>query len=655
MLPEKLLAARRGRRAAIAVVATALVLGVVLLAWDWNWFKPLVERRVQVATSRHFAIDGDLHASLGRTTVVTAERLRLGNAAWSEHPQMAQLERLEVHIALRPLLRREIVLPYVAVQRPHVLLERNDQGEANWVFGPSDAEPSPPRIDRLRVSDGQVTLIEPSLQTNLQVQVRSGDPSAPGEPEPLLAAGHGTYRGEPFDLEAQADSPLELRNADRPYRVELSVVAGDTRARASGALVAPMQLTDFAVRFQLAGSDLAKLSRLTDLQLPSTPPYSLDGELSRRGSTWSYTGFQGRIGDSDIGGDVAVDLDGPRPMLRASLASRRIDLDDLAALIGAPPKTGPGHTASIEQRKQAEAQRQQRRVLPDAPVDLSKLRAMDAQVRLHADRVRSSWLPVEAITANLQLQAGRLRIDPLTLRAAGGKVAGALLLDASGNALQAELRLRANGVDVPKLIPAAQALRQSTGRLAGEMALTARGASVAQLVATAHGQVALAMGPGHLSNLILELVGLDVAEALRFLVRDKMVPLRCAWADLAVEQGVVHSRSFALDTTDTVLYVEGDVDLREEAIRLRLVPQPKDPSPLTLRTPLRLTGTFKKPAVRPEPGPLMARGAAAVALAMIAPPAALLAFIETGPGKDTDCGVRSAAPRVAGEAIRKPR
>jgi uncharacterized protein involved in outer membrane biogenesis len=159
------------------------------------------------------------------------------------------------------------------------------------------------------------------------------------------------------------------------------------------------------------------------------------------------------------------------------------------------------------------------------------------------------------------------------------------------------------------------------------------------MLGTSDGSIAVGMGKGRLSNLLLELAGLDIAEALAFLVgKDKLVTLRCAWAQLDVKDGDVNVGSAAFDTTDTVLYLQGKASLDDEALGLRLVPQPKDMSPLALRTPIDVGGTFKKPKVRPDPGPLLARGAAAAVLFAIAPPAALLALIETGPGVDTDCG-----------------
>ena len=58
---------------------------------------------------------------------------------------------------------------------------------------------------------------------------------------------------------------------------------------------------------------------------------------------------------------------------------------------------------------------------------------------------------------------------------------------------------------------------------------------------------------------------------------------------------------------------------------------------ISLRVPLEVRGTFKDPRLSPQPGPLVARVAVAAALYAIAPPAALLALIETGPGEDAGC------------------
>ena len=69
---------------------------------------------------------------------------------------------------------------------------------------------------------------------------------------------------------------------------------------------------------------------------------------------------------------------------------------------------------------------------------------------------------------------------------------------------------------------------------------------------------------------------------------------------------------------------------------------------LALRTPLYIKGPMRDPKIRPKAGPLAARGAVAAALGAIAPPLAALAFIETGPGEDTNCGQLLAEARAKG-------
>ena len=106
----------------------------------------------------------------------------------------------------------------------------------------------------------------------------------------------------------------------------------------------------------------------------------------------------------------------------------------------------------------------------------------------------------------------------------------------------------------------------------------------------------------------------------------------------------MRARSLAFDTTDTVLFGSGKVNLQQETLALELRPEPKDMSPLSLRGPLEIRGTLKDPEFQPKMKPLLARAVAATALYAIAPPAALLALIETGPGKDIECATGQVDP-----------
>ena len=148
------------------------------------------------------------------------------------------------------------------------------------------------------------------------------------------------------------------------------------------------------------------------------------------------------------------------------------------------------------------------------------------------------------------------------------------------------------------------------------------------------------MGGGEVSNLGMELSGLDIAESLGFLAKgDKKIPIRCFVADFEVKDGAFWPRTFVFDTTDTTLIMDGGANFKDESLNLRVSAHPKDPSLMSVRTPVTIKGHFSEPSVGVEKAPLVARGAAAVALGVLLTPlAAILAFIEPGGQLDSNCG-----------------
>ena len=658
-------AARHGPRHAIlehpwllvlAIVAVALVILVVI--WDWNWFKGPIERQVSQRTGRSFEIGGDLDVDLGWVSTIRADRIRFGNAAWSKQATMATADRVELDLELTPLLRRNVRIPRLRLARPVLNLEVGPQGTGNWTFGKPGTTDT--QFRRLWIDDGKLAFLDAAKKTDIKVDVASlaakGDETA----APINAKGGGRWKGNAFTVRGRAESPLALGDADSPYRIDAHATAGATRAHARGTLLDPLRLRDFDLKLALSGNNLDDLYPLIGLALPASPPYSLDGRLTRditagggdgKGSgknpgkrvVWHYDGFTGKVGDSDLAGKLSVETGGKRPYLRATLASRRLDFDDLAGFVGAAPQAGGGETTNPELAALAARQRARARVLPDTPYNLGRLRAMDADVRWKAQRINAPTLPLDDMDAHLKLEDGVLRLDPLNFGVAGGDIRSVIRMDARESTIRTRAQIGARGLDLAKLMPDVKLAQDAIGKVGGDIAITGSGNSIARMLATADGDIALGMGRGQISNLLMEFAGLDLAEALKFLVtKDRKVPVRCAFGDFAVRDGVMTARALAFDTTDTILVGDGTISLRDESLDLRLRPRPKDRSLFVLRSPLLVSGTFKDPSFRPDLKRVGLRGAIALTLASIAPPLALLATIELGPGEDSSCGGRYA-------------
>lgn len=640
--PASALAAVRRHPLLTAAAALLLGLAVLVLLWDWNWFRGPLERVVEARTGRQFQL-GRLDVDLGLVTTVRLDRIRFGNADWASTPTMAEAERAEIDLALGPLVRGRVVLPALRLTRPRLVLEANPGGPGgNWTFG--DSGDSAVEYRRLRVDRGQLRYLDRRERTDIRLGLHSL-PTKGGADAAIALAGGGQWRDNDFDIEGRASPPLQLRDRDAPYRIDVRATAGSTRAHARGTLLDPVRLRDFDLRLAMSGSNLEHLYPLLGLALPPSPPYEVDGRFRRevrgRLTTWRYHDFEGRVGDSDLAGDVDVISGGARPFFKARLRSRRLDFDDLAGFVGGAP--GSGENSDPKLRALAARREARGRVLPDTPYRLDKLRAMDAKVRLRADRIESPGLPLDDMDAHLELEGGLLRLDPLDFGVAGGRIRSTVHMDARRSPIRTRADADARGLDLARLLPNVELAEDAIGRVGGSASLSGSGNSIARMLATSDGTLALGMGRGRISNELMEFAGIDLAEIAKFkLTGDRKIAVRCAFADFGVEQGVMTARALAFDTTDTILIGKGTIDLGEETLDLTIRPRPKDRSLLALRAPLYVEGRFSDPQIRPDMGRIGLRGAIALTLGSIAPPAALLATLELGPGEDADCGGRYA-------------
>jgi hypothetical protein len=473
---------------------------------------------------------------------------------------------------------------------------------------------------------------------------------AAGEGGKLEATGKGRFRGEATtvtatipNLDPQHTAPLELQG---------KATVGRTRAEAKGSLATDGRSLDLEMR--LAGQTLKDFGAITGIVFPDTPPYDVAGKLRHDGNDWVFDPFAGKVGDSDLAGSATYSKRARKPLFTARFTSKLLDLDDLGPLIGAPPKTGAGETAAPEQRARAAQRAATQSLLPEQRFSTAAWGKMDADVRLDALKVqRPKQLPIDRLSTHLVLKDSVLKLQPLDFGIADGRVTSSITLDANQKPERGDIKADVQGLKLAPLFPTVKTMQEALGTLYGQAELVGHGTSVAELLGSSDGRASLAVDGGRISALLVELIGLDVGEAILVLgPKHTQVQLRCAVSGFAVKGGVATADSFVIDTDDTVIKVDGSIDLDNETLDLEAHPYPKDPSLFALRSPIVLQGALRKPKIRPRAGPLAARVAAAAVLAAVSPPLGLLALVETGPGKDAPCGELLARAKAKG-AVKK--
>lgn len=620
----------------LGILAGVPVLAALL--FDSNWLKGPVERAVSERVGRPFTIHGDFDIVPRLRPRIVMERVQLANPEWAAAPDTLRLERAEITVSLLPLLRGAIVLPEVTLSNPVIELERNAAGANNWTL--PEQEPreegsrAAPVIGLLTVDRGVVQFRDAMKDTALTVNVETTQTAAG---RGLGVKAGGKYMGREVEGSATGGPILSLADTTTPYPLDVTFRVGRTSGTIKGTVTGLATLAAADLQLDVRGDTASDLYDLILLAIPPTPPYHVTGRLIRETGWWRFHGFKGTVGDSDLSGSADFAMGDGRSRLQAKLHSNLLDLDDLGGFVGADPETGPGETASAQQERRVEAKASKPRILPDLPIKLDRLRAMDADVEFVGKAIRGKT-PVDDLKTRILVEGGVLRAAPLDFGLAGGNVVARLTLDGRKDVAGVDGNFEFRRIDLSKLFPRNKMVANATGLVGGRAALKGSGNSLAQVLADADGTLGLASSGGRVSNLVLELAGLDVAEALRLLFGgDKSVRVRCAVADVGVQDGVIQTRNVIVDTTDTNIKVDGTIDLGSETLDLTLHPLPKDYSPLALRSPLHLKGTFKKPTIRPDSELLVRGGVAAVLAAVAAPVMALVALIESGPGDNVDC------------------
>lgn len=611
------------------------LLAVVLLVlfWSWAWFIPLAERQASAALGRQVRI-GDLDLNLGRVTEVVVSDLRVSNPeGYPEEPPFAAVPRLSLRVDVWEYLRnRRIVIPEIAVERPEVRLVSRAEGDNNYTFGsdaPAEAEPAQepgpqPEIGTLRIAGGVVHANLAPLKADMRVAVDTEHPES--EPARLHARAEGTYAAQPITGELRGGAVLSLRDAENPWPVQLDLANGPTRVALQGTVRDPLRFAGADLRLKMSGPDMSLLSPLTGVVVPATPPYEISGKLDYADRAIRFTDMEGRVGRSDLSGDIALDPRPARPVVNATLRSRRVDLTDLAGFIGGAPEGKPKPAQN------------RGRVLPDTPVNMPRLQAADVHLTYDAGQIRGRSIPLDDMHAKLDIVDGGIALHPLRFGVGRGRIEGNFdFAPVDGGGLRAKGEVKFQRVDLSRLMGVTP-MGEGQGAIGGTARIETQGRSFAEMLGRGDGAVTLGMAGGNLSALLVDLSGVQLGNAiLSALGLPARTRVQCFVADLGLRRGVLSTRTVLLDTEDSLISGRGDINLGEERLDYALRTEAKNFTVGSLPTDILIGGTFSNPRVRPELVELGARAGAAIGLGIIALPLAILPTIQFGIGEDDRC------------------
>lgn len=372
------------KRALFILAGVVIVLAGVALAApsfiDWGQYKPLIEEQAEAATGRALKVDGDISAQVLPYPALTVEGVRFANAAGGTEADMAKLERLQVSVALLPLLSGEIQFSTVRLEGADILLERYKDGTDNWTLTMGEAEDAaaePAAEEAAPASSGSGPAISFDDVVIENTRIRYADHSAGTVEEvrvPDLAIAIGSLQG-PFRAEGSVQARGLAFNADVavatmepgrsvPVTAEITNDEAGLRVLVSAALLGLEETPRINGKVAVDVENMARLmAALSGSAVQSDgPALALEVKSSIRASAEAVTLTDTEI---DLGGEKLTggfDLSLTDPMsIDMRLKGGSIDLDSLMPRLmtlasasagaggGADPAAGAGSAAQKDE------------------------------------------------------------------------------------------------------------------------------------------------------------------------------------------------------------------------------------------------------------------------------------------------------------------
>ena len=278
------------------VIAVALVFVVLIAAlyafvefYDFNKFKPLIAKAVKDATGRELNIKGDIDIDFGIRPTIVVEEVSFQNAAWSARPDLGRVKRLEVQMAVWPLIMGKFDFAHLVLVEPDVIVEFDSAGTSNFSFDTAGEEkdeseiPPPPLIfSDVRIEKGLFTYKDAQSDFKFSVGIDHLAAEIPGFDEPLQLDFKGAFDDIPLTLKGTVGPIWAWVEPGYSLPANLTATAGGATATIMGELRDPINFKNLAFDITAQGSSVAEITKLAGLSgVPELGAFKLTGQGER--------------------------------------------------------------------------------------------------------------------------------------------------------------------------------------------------------------------------------------------------------------------------------------------------------------------------------------------------------------------------------------
>lgn len=553
-----------------------------------------VSAQFEAMTGRKMALTGEVKPRLWPSLGVTTGLVSIANADWAESDKpLFRAESLSIDVNLGALMGGEVRILGLSADQPEFNLERDKDGQANWVFaasaaGEGGAVPAPATgftLDQGSITGGSIRFNDRQAGRVIALDDVDASLSIPDFSGPFTLTATALSGGQSvgLDLKGGVFSAFAM---GRVVPLTASLTAGGSTVgfdgrggyapvAAEGALTA--NLADLPALGALVGSDLGRPGPgLGQDKLQMT------GTLTMDGTGAAFLRSAEIVADGNqVKGDLDLLPGAARYKLKGQLAAGPITIGT-----GPEGEMGGGQAGGME----AEG-------WPTGEIDVSGLGALDTEIAFAAPSVNLGVLKLGQTRALITVDRARAVIDIREMQAYEGQITGDFVVNGRGG-LSVGGRLSFAGLKTQPLLTdlAGWDRLVSTGDF--DLEFLGVGNSIDAIMKSLKGQGALELGQG-------ELRGLDIAGMLKnldpsYVGEGQKTIFDGLAGTYTITGGVLSNSDLKLIAPYVTASGAGELGLGARTLNYRLRPTALAAEDGTggVMVPLLITGTWADPKFR---------------------------------------------------------
>lgn len=585
--------------ALVALVIVALLVAPMVIPVDTYKKELLVQ--IEKATGREARIEGDFGISLFPTVKFTAGKFSLANVKGGKAAKMVNLDQLNVQVAVLPLLGGNVVIDSFVLDNPVINLEVDAQGRPNWVFTPAagagTAKPSPQadsaapataakgdsgglglsglQLGDVRLVDGRIAYSDAQGGVSQTVDAINMSVSLPSMTSPMAARGSLAWDKEKIDLVLGIDN--------------LNAFLAGTQTGLNAAVAASTVKFDF--KGTASSKPQMKASGTIDLDVPSVRelaawagqpltapgtgfgPLKISGQVGVDGQKYSFTGARLSLDAIQATGDFRFDGSGRVPYINAGLGTGMLDLNPYlppektagsgAATPSAPAGTGGNAAPPASQGWSTD------------PIDLSGLRAVNADIALNVAGLVIRKIKVGKSAVNVALKGGRLTTNLTEMALYGGNGMATITADGAASVPAVAAKLDLSGLQANPALKDAIGMDRIEGALNANIDVAMRGGSQRDMISALGGSGKVRFADGAIRGINIAAMVRNAASA--FLDSSARETQKTDFAELSgtfnIAGGVLANDDLTLLSPLLRVGGKGTVNMPNRTVNYRIEPK----------------------------------------------------------------------------------